>query len=277
MALAQHAVHSLYQYRKSISTTAYTARGKNLIRCPQCLLGTQFCTCVHRRQLLTAASFCLIMYDDEVLKPTNSGRLIADLVPDTHAFIWSRTLADVAMLGLIADPRYQPYLVFPAEYALPGQQLVQRIVSATCAPDTVTEPDTDKVDVLETGKRPLLILLDGSWREAIKIFRKSPYLHSLPMLSFDAGSMAKYALRKGSRDFQFGTAEVAAMALGALGEEGNCEALGLWFDLFIESSLLGRNRRSPQTLRPITDYIDAYTLAHRDALLQSLSWQVDDS
>ncbi|PTA50254.1 DTW domain-containing protein [Shewanella morhuae] len=245
MALAPHAVHRLYQYRKSISTKPFGARGKSLIRCPLCLLGEQFCTCALRRQLHTQASFLLIMYNDEVLKPTNSGRLIADLIPDTHAFLWSRLAPEPELLALLTSPQYQPFLVFPAQYAEPGQTVLSQV-----PPPMLTQ-----------GKRPLLIMLDGSWREAIKMFRKSPYLHALPLLSFDPDTLATYALRKGSHDFQLGTAEVASLALGAMGEAANGKALSTWFDLFVESSLLGRNRRCREDLLPITIFTDAFEQA----------------
>ncbi|MCF1439981.1 MAG: DTW domain-containing protein, partial [Shewanella sp.] len=97
----EHAVHRLYALRKSMSTKPFTARGKNLRRCGRCLLGQSYCTCAHCRALQTHASFALIMYDDEVLKPTNSGRLIADLIPDTHAFLWSRTEVNPELLALL--------------------------------------------------------------------------------------------------------------------------------------------------------------------------------
>ena len=221
-----HAVHRLYQYRKSISTKPFAARGKSLVRCPYCLLSVAYCTCEHRKALQSNASFMLIMYDDEVLKPTNSGRLIADLVPNTSAFLWSRTEPDQNMLALLNNPQYQAYLVFPSDYAFTEQKVIHQI----------SERDGNK--------KPLFVLLDGSWRQAVKMFRKSPYLHKLPMLSFDESLVARYALRKGKRDFQLGTAEVAALVLEALGEQKNAAAFNAWFDLFIDSSLLGRNRKT---------------------------------
>jgi len=232
-SLPEHAVHRLYQYRKSISTKPFTARGKSLLRCSQCLLDQRYCTCLARALLSSQAAFMLLMYDDEVLKPTNSGRLIADLLPDTHAFLWSRTEVAPQVLTLLADPAYQPFVVFPGEYATQGQQVLGSV---------------DTMGLVAQGKRPLFVMLDGSWREAVKMFRKSPYLAGLPLLSFDAATVARYALRKGQRDFQFGTAEVAAMVLQSMGEDANAEALGIWFDLFIECSLLGRSRRPGTSL-----------------------------
>lgn len=243
MNLKQHAIHKLYQYRKAISTRPYGARGKNLIRCELCLLAQTYCTCQSRRQLVSDNAFLLIMYDDEVLKPSNSGRLIADLIPDTHAYIWSRTQANRKMLALIQDPRYQPFVIFPGEYAYPDQTVVSEL----------------KPTGLDSTKKPLFIMLDGSWREAIKMFRKSPYLHDLPLLSFTPETVAKYGLRKGSRDFQLGTAEVAVLALAASGEKGNAEALSIWFDLFIAASMFSRSRQSNKDLSPLNQLAQEFT------------------
>ncbi|WOT06872.1 tRNA-uridine aminocarboxypropyltransferase [Shewanella youngdeokensis] len=232
MSLPKHAVNHLYDYRKAISSKPFSARGKNVVRCQCCLLAEQFCTCADRTQVNSELAFLLIMYDDEVLKPSNSGRLIADIIPDTHAYIWSRNEPNRKMLSIINDPQYQAYLIFPAEYAIANQTVVSHVDPAE----------------LPVGKKPLFIVLDGSWREAIKMFRKSEYLHHLPMFSFSPESAASYALRKGARDFQLGTAEVASLALFAAGEPENAAVLQAWFALFVESSLHGRSRNKREEL-----------------------------
>ncbi|PKG75319.1 DTW domain-containing protein [Shewanella sp. GutCb] len=245
MHLPDHAVHRLYQYRKAISSKPFTARGKNVVRCERCLLAKRYCTCAYRKLVNTQIAFMLIMYDDEVLKPSNSGRLIADIVPDTHAYIWSRNEPNRKMLSVITDPKYQAYVVFPSEYAVENQPIAESIDQGA----------------LSEGKTPLLIVLDGSWREAIKMFRKSPYLHGLPMLSFSPKAAASYALRKGSRDFQLGTAEVASLAIAAAGEPKNAGVLETWFSYFVESSLHGRSRNKRDELGLLSqlkqDYLEA--------------------
>ncbi|MGS0689304.1 tRNA-uridine aminocarboxypropyltransferase [Shewanella sp. 30m-9] len=248
MNLPKHAVHQLYEYRKAISSRPFTARGKNVIRCQRCLLAETLCTCSLRKQIDSDLAFMLIMYDDEVLKPSNSGRLIADIVPDTHAFIWSRNEPNRKMLSIINDPKYQPFVIFPAEYAVDGQSVVDRVEKTK----------------LDQDKKPLFILLDGSWREAIKMFRKSDYLHQFPLFSFSPESAAAYALRKGARDFQLGTAEVASLALSAAGENKNSAVLEAWFALFVESSLRGRTRnvREASTLSLLKQN---YSIAYQNA------------
>ncbi|WP_417760678.1 tRNA-uridine aminocarboxypropyltransferase [Shewanella sp.] len=222
-----HAVHRLFDYRQSLATRPYASRGNKVVRCRRCMLPQTVCTCAWRKPCHSNAAFALVMYDTEVLKPSNSGRLIADLIPDTYAFLWSRTAPDAGLLALLADPQYQPYLVFPAEYALEQQQVVAQLPQAIEG---------------ASAQKPLFILLDGCWREAVKMFRKSPYLQTLPMLSFSPESIAHYRLRKGQRDFQLGTAEVAVLALQACGEQASAAALADWFNLFVECTLWARCR-----------------------------------
>jgi DTW domain-containing protein YfiP len=86
------------------------------------------------------------MCDIEPLKPSNTGWLIADVVADTAAFGWARTEVDPALLTMLADPQWQPYLVFPGEFIAP-----ERVVTEVS---------------IQTDKRPLFVLLDGTWPEA---------------------------------------------------------------------------------------------------------------
>ena len=80
------------------------------------------------------------MFDTEPMKPSNTGRLIADTLPDTEAFQWSRTEPPQALLDLVADPQYQPMVVFPASYADAERQVLDsrpvnhRCLSCSTAP-----------------------------------------------------------------------------------------------------------------------------------------------
>ena len=236
-----HAVHRLHQFRKSLSTTTYKARGQRVIRCDLCRLAATFCICAiapKKGTIDTNAGFLLLMYDTEVLKPSNTGKLIADLIPDTFAFLWSRTTKNTELQAVLDDEQWQPFVVFPKEYADDQRQVHSNSV------------------ICEQGKRPLFIMLDGSWREAKKMFRKSPYLDKFPLVSFDpkmlldnmaspVGSDSRYTVRKTELEHQFSTAEVAARVLDMFGEKANGHLLDLWFDVFnfqYQKSVCQRNK-----------------------------------
>ena len=139
------------------------------------------CLCAVRPLLPTRAGVCLLMSDLEPLKPSNTGWLVADAIDGTFAFGWARTETDPALLALLEDPQWQPFVVFPAEYADPG-----RVVRAVHAADL--HPVAD-------AKRPLFVLLDGTWSEARKMFRKSPCLDALPVLDLSTAQKSMYQQR----------------------------------------------------------------------------------
>jgi len=219
-----HALHKLYQQRLSQCTRPFLARGGRIERCTNCMLLPHLCICELKKTVSTNSAFLLLMYDDEILKPSNTGRLIADLIPDTYAFIWSRTQPDAQLLTLLNNPQWQPIIIFPSEYTTPD-----RVIS------TYQKP--------ENNKRPLFILFDGSWAQAKKMFRKSPYLNSFPVLSFSPETISRYLVRKAVKDNQLATAEVAGRALDFIGETDNARVMDLLFETFKENYLLGKERK----------------------------------
>lgn len=222
-----HAIHTLYDHRLSQSTRPFLARGGNISRCMHCMLLPYLCICSIKQTVTSQSAFLLLMYDDEILKPSNTGRLIADLIPDTHAYIWSRTEPNADMLALLADPTWQPFVIFPAEYATTDRALISSPV----------------VSYLKEGKRPLFILLDGTWAQAKKMFRKSPYLDNFPVLSFEPEKVSEYLVRKASKEYQLATAEVASLVLESVGETNNAHLLALLFATFRENYLIGKSQQ----------------------------------
>lgn len=217
---APHAVAQLRATRLAASAKPFLARGSGAGRCEGCRLAASHCVCVQRPSIEVAAGFCLIMGDIEALKPSNTGWLVADVVSDTFAFGWSRTAVDPGLLALLADPQWQPFLVFPGEFAEPGR-VVRKVV----------------MDRPLSGRRPLFVLLDGTWSEARKMFRKSPYLDALPVLSLHPDAVSSYRLRRSSRDDHFCTSEVAALCLALAGETRAAQTLAAYLDVFTEHYL----------------------------------------
>ena len=184
--------------------------------------------CALRPSVPTRSGVCLLMADVEPLKPSNTGWLIADVVADTFAFGWARTETDPALLTLLSDPQWQPYVVFPGEYSAPG-----RVVNTVAPPDAFGA---------ETAKRPLFILLDGTWAEARKMFGRSPCLVHLPVLSLQPGQISQYKLRRSRRDDHFCTSEVAALCLSLAGESVAAQTLEAYLDVFTHHYLHARNQ-----------------------------------
>ena len=162
------------------------------------------------------------MADTEPLKPSNTGWLVADVVRDTFAFTWARTEADPALIALLVDPQWQPYVVFPQLLA-PGGRVVETVQ-------------------LAADKRPLFILLDATWPEANKMFRKSPYLARLPVLSLHSSQLSNYQLRRSQQSQHFCTSEVAALCLAQSGEALAAQTLNAYLDVFTHHYLKAKQQ-----------------------------------
>lgn len=248
-----HAVQQLHQYRKSLSTTTYKSRGQRVVRCELCRLAKQFCICDLSPSVQSQAGFLLLMYDTEVLKPSNTGKLIADLIPDSFAFLWSRTEVNPEIIALINDPTWQPMIVFPKAYAGENREIFDNKIP------------------LKAGKRPLFIMLDGSWREAKKMFRRSPYLQDLPIVSFtpnkpenEAQLSSRYQIRLAANNTELATAEVAAQVLSLAGEQTNADLLDLWFDVFsfqYQRGVCQVNKANPNAVADYTAYAKQYGIS----------------
>jgi hypothetical protein len=167
------------------------------------------------------------MGDIEALKPSNTGWLIADMVADTFAFGWARTEVDPALLALLADPQWQPYVVFPGEFVA-VERVRTRLVPAESG---------------QAQKRPLFVLLDGTWSEACKMMRKSPYLTHLPVLSLQPKLLSRYRLRRSKIERHLCTSEVAALCLALAGEDQAANLLDAYLDVFTHHYLQAKHQQ----------------------------------
>lgn len=186
--------------------------------------------CAVRPSVPTRAGVCLLMADIEPLKPTNTGWLVADVVSDTFAFGWARTETDPALQALLDDPQWQPYVVFPGQYATP-----ERVVTSVPASSDAAGGDV--------ARRPLFILFDATWAEARKMFRRSPYLDRLPVLSLQPEQVTQYRLRNSGRDDHFCTSEVAAMCMSLAGEQAVEQTLQAYLAVFTHHYLRAKNQQ----------------------------------
>lgn len=218
--MSENAVLRLRAQRLARATRPFLARGNRVQRCQRCLLPQKQCLCATIQPHKARSRFCLVMFDTEPMKPSNTGRLIADILPDTDAFGWSRTEPDPLLLAAVRHPGYQPMVVFPASYADENRKVL-------------TSPPI-------SGKPPLFIMLDGTWTEARKMFRKSPWLDALPVMSLNVTSPSQYTLREAHGEGQHCTAEVAVELLKQAGDIAAAQGLLHYFNAFRHAYLAGK-------------------------------------
>lgn len=146
--------------------------------CHNCGLPSITCICKNVKKLKTYGEFIILSTLREVKKPSNTARIFKLLNKDkTHIVIWERTKEPKELVQMLNDPKYEPYIVFPAY----TEELKKR--------QTEFKKKSNKI--------PLFILIDGTWKEARRILRKSSYLHKVSILELNVNGETEYTLRRG--------------------------------------------------------------------------------
>jgi DTW domain-containing protein YfiP len=218
-----NAVQCLRKRELAFSTREFKARGYKVKRCEDCLLPLKNCICSDKPTVTNNSAFCLIMYKSEYYKPSNTGRIIANVIQDNYAFRWDRVSPEADLLELLANPKYAPILVFPHQYAEQDRCIHKPLDLKT----------------VQQGIKPLFVILDGTWREAKKMF-KSPTLAHLPLLSIEPQQASSYQLREAAHSHQLCSAEVAIEVLKLADDNQAAQVLEAHFRRFKQAYIAGK-------------------------------------
>jgi len=203
----------------SDSPRPFLARGSRIKRCETCLMPAGGCICNYRMGITAAASFLLLTHRKERFKPTNTGRLIQDTLADTQVFEWNRTEPDQALLDRLNAPDVDPYIVFPE-----GDDYQERMSPLVAKP----------------GRKPMFIILDGTWRQARRMFRHGRFMDHIPVIQPDTRRTTQYDLRTQQQSHHLCTAEVAVAMLETAGDQFSADVLEAYFTIFNEQYKIAR-------------------------------------
>ncbi len=213
--------HTLRKQLIAESTKVFNARGKDVVRCDGCQLRVDLCICGMGQELAAGidlgCDLVLLMHKKEFYKPTNSGRLLVDLFPgNSFVFCWRRLEPQAELLALLQDPQRQCCILFPGEEGDP------RVYHQW--------PQLNEQD--SVAKRPTLIILDGTWKQARRMFNLSPYLADLPVISVEHKLTSTYFTRQAAHWHYLSTAESVGLALQQVGDLAASKAVLAYFAEF---------------------------------------------
>lgn len=204
--------------KKLPKTPPYKGLNERIPCCNQCGFPEKICICRIQPKLASRNKFVIIMHSEEIGRPTNTGRLIKNAFPNnTEVFYWHRTTVSHKLKKTLKNNDYHKILVFPPDKEEYGHRAVSR----------------DMVKKASKDKSIMFIILDGTWKEARKILRKSPYLEDIQMLDLDIDFKTEYYLRRNKDLGHICTAEVAIELLKLVGESENANELHKYFQSFL--------------------------------------------
>ncbi len=203
-------------------------RNKLTPKCFRCRLPGSRCVCAVIPRLALRTRVLVIYHRREWSRTTNTGHFAEKAIAGSRNALWGNTgglraLADDAAITASDFDGLAPF---------------------------VLTADGEPLDVarLPAAPAPLLMVVpDGTWRQALKMPRRIPLLVDLPRFRLPAPGEAAYHLRHTAREGGLSTLHAIALALGHLeGPEAEASLLRL-HDAMVAATLEGRGplRRPP--------------------------------
>ncbi|WP_455822430.1 tRNA-uridine aminocarboxypropyltransferase [Clostridium butyricum] len=214
--------------------------------CDKCGLPIINCICNIVPKIKTKSKIWILSTEREFRRPSNTARLLKLVNPDsTEFFLWERTKSPEKLIEHINNNFFQSYILFPIDDDLQEKDFINMNLSNNWNIDY----KQSKYEI--SYKTPAFILLDGTWKEAAKMFRRSEYLKNITKISLKPSYNSEYTLRKGASNGELCTVEAAIEILKLNGELENAKIIKDVFDLFMKSFKAGSNgvRVSPKSIK----------------------------
>lgn len=183
-------------------------------RCEHCALVLAHCICQSLRELrqevtgVVGVRFALWMHVAERSRASNTGKLLAQLLPQCDVFLHG-VPADVQRFDeLTSSLNGRAFVLFPSEDALPLAALREEMW-----PSSGQEFSSCGGEVREPF---LVVLVDGTWDQAKRMHKALKGLPHIALQPIDGEST--FTWRKQSLTGRVTTAEAAALLLDGLGQ-----------------------------------------------------------
>jgi DTW domain-containing protein YfiP len=184
--------------------------------CYRCFWPKALCWCPSVTAIDTRTKIVILMHPKEFKEEkAATGRLTHLCLNNSEIHMGINFDAHPQVRALIADPRHFPMLLYPCKGAL-------------------NLSESGFSGALPQGRRLLVVLLDATWRNAKKMFTRSPSLQKLPRIMFVPIEKSRYVIKKQPHDWCLSTLEAAHELLLALEKAGldTYERPGQLLDLF---------------------------------------------
>ncbi|HTA91130.1 MAG TPA: tRNA-uridine aminocarboxypropyltransferase [Polyangiaceae bacterium] len=166
--------------------------------CWRCRRPARVCYCAAVRPIATRSPVVILQHPRESDVPINTARIAALCLSSATLHVGLDFATDRPLQVALSNADAPPVLLFPAPDAK----------------DLAREPPPGPVT---------LVVIDGTWWQASKLFKLNPFLWALPRYSLAPAKESRYRIRREPAAHCLSTIEALAAALGVL--EGRADGL----------------------------------------------------
>jgi DTW domain-containing protein YfiP len=193
-------LHRYLEKKKEITKRSLANAPREM--CFRCFRAQKSCLCESIKPLSTNAHFIILTHPKEARKGRNgTGRLAELCLKNARIEIGVDFTQNPVVNTLLNNPGFYPLLVYPGVHSIN--------VSKKGFPQFAGGK-----------KKPLFLILDGTWSLAKKIITRSKNLHSLPRISLTPETPSRFTIKNQPNERCLSTIEAIATLLILLEEKG---------------------------------------------------------
>ncbi|PQJ89565.1 tRNA-uridine aminocarboxypropyltransferase [Aliivibrio sifiae] len=166
--------------------------------CLQCLKTKKACICEWIKPISTEVELIILQHPTEAKRPLGTVKILSLSLTNCRTFIGENFTEHTELNQLLADDSYQHQVLFL---------------------DGTSQAISSSLNTAEKKQR--VILLDGTWKKAYKMWQLSTNLHTLPKVHLDTELSGNYRVRKAPKDNALSTAEAGYHVLSQLDSDVN--------------------------------------------------------
>ena len=193
-------------------------RSKRSERCRRCRMHVDLCICRSIPSYPLNTRLVLVMHHREQIKTTATGPLALEALPNSELRIhgYQERPLDFSDLN---SPERRTLLLYPGEDV--------PVLSGT---------------LLDRDKRPVILVVpDGTWRQASRMGRRLPGLEHSEMVRLPEGPLSEWGIRREAHPHGLATFEAIARALGIIESPAVQRGMEELFRLMVKRTLHARD------------------------------------
>ncbi|KHT45876.1 tRNA-uridine aminocarboxypropyltransferase [Vibrio sinaloensis] len=181
--------------------------------CSQCGKSLKACICEWIQSLPSKVELVILQHPSETNRPMGTARILSLSLANSYCFVDENFSEHSELNQLLAEEGVHHFVLYPGEGAHSHQQVSSKVAQ-------------------EQNVR--IILLDGTWKKAYKMWQLSSNLQTLPLIRLPENLQGNYRIRKAPSDNSLSTVEAGYHILQLLEPEADFSPLISAFNQMIE-------------------------------------------
>ena len=184
--------------------------------CSQCGKAHKVCICSVITPLHSGVELIILQHPTEEHRPMGTARILSLSLNNSQVLIGEDFRQDETLNTLLSEEGVVHYVLYPSDTSISA---------------------TDVIAQHQSEQKVRVILLDGTWKKAFKMWQLNTQLHALPALHLPTVLKGNYRIRKAPSDNALSTVEAGYHLLSMLDTSTDFSPLLSVFDHMIEEQI----------------------------------------